>query len=141
LINGQPTAHYDLHPIVRRYAYSRLTNPTATHTQLVSYFEPVPPPERVRTLDDLRPTIELYHHLVHAGRYDEARLIAERAGYVLDLADIHNLLAQLALAEGDRAAAREHAQHAKKYAFCDGPPYSYKVAFDEAERLLGEAAG
>ncbi|MCB0164923.1 MAG: hypothetical protein KDI79_11895 [Anaerolineae bacterium] len=71
-INGQPTAHYDLHPIVRRYAYSRLTDPTATHTQLVIYFEAVPKPERVRSLDDLRPTIELYHHLVHAGRYDEA---------------------------------------------------------------------
>ncbi|MCB0192565.1 MAG: tetratricopeptide repeat protein [Anaerolineae bacterium] len=71
-LNGQPTAHYDLHPIVRRYAYSRLTDPTATHTQLVIYFEAVPEPERVRSLDDLRPTIELYHHLVHAGRYDEA---------------------------------------------------------------------
>ena len=70
---------------------------------------------------------------------EEARLIAERAGYRLNLAEIHNLLAQLALEEGDRAAAREHAQQAKEYAFCDGPPYSYKVAYDEAERLL-EAA-
>jgi tetratricopeptide (TPR) repeat protein len=69
----------------------------------------------------------------------EARLIAERTGYVLDLADIHNLLAQLALDEGDRAVARDHAQQAKNYAFCDGPPYSYKVAYDEAERLLQAA--
>jgi tetratricopeptide (TPR) repeat protein len=419
-INGQPTAHYDLHPIVRRYAYSRLTDPAATHTQLVIYFEAVPQPDRARTIDDLRPTIELYHHLVHAGRYDEAgelyhdrlaeplyfqlgayrqeiellralfpdgedqlprlsqevaqawtlnvlacsyslagqpaaaiplfeqhiairekqgnkeslaiglgnlaymaqiqvgalraaadnlrqsislsheieyrfgeaighqhlgrelayggdwagakteleisfdqftieddshyqcltwahralaallqgqadealaavqealrladkwtrtqypmegdyvrcywllgwaslaqgqletaqthldealhrcrainmvvhepailltqarlavaqkdsvqaktlaeeaRLIAERAGYRLDLADIHNLLAQLALADGNRAAARDHAQQAKEYAFCDGPPYSYQVAYDEAERLLQAALG
>jgi tetratricopeptide (TPR) repeat protein len=76
-IDDQPTAHYDLHPIVRRYAYSRLTDPAATHTQLVSYFEAVPQPDRVRTIDDLRPTIELYHHLVHAGRYDEACRILE----------------------------------------------------------------
>lgn len=71
-INGQPIAHYDLHPIVRRYAYSRLTDPTTTHSQLIIYFEAVPKHEHVRNLDDLAPTIELYHHLVHAERYDEA---------------------------------------------------------------------
>jgi tetratricopeptide (TPR) repeat protein len=35
----------------------------------------VPEPERVESLDDLAPTIELYHHTVGAGRYDEAWLI------------------------------------------------------------------
>ena len=29
-------------------------------------------PERVRTLDDLAPVIELYHHTVRAGQYDAA---------------------------------------------------------------------
>ena len=43
--------------------------------------------------------------------------------------------------DGDRVAAREHAQQAKNYAFCDGPPYSYKVAYDEAEQLLQAALG
>ena len=71
-INGQPTPYYDLHPIVRRYAYSRLTDPTTTHSQLIIYFEAIPKPQRVASLDDLQPTIELYYHLVHAGRYDEA---------------------------------------------------------------------
>ena len=68
----------------------------------------------------------------------EAQLIAERAGYVLYLADIHNFLAQLALDENDKESARKHAAQAKEYAYCDGPPYAYKVAYDEAERLLAE---
>lgn len=67
---------------------------------------------------------------------EEARLIAERAGYKLDLADIHNLLAQLALDTGDRLASRTHAQRAHDYAYCDGPPYAYQSALDEAQRLL-----
>jgi hypothetical protein len=57
------------------------------------------------------------------------------------LAEIRNLLAQLALDAGDRAAARQHAQQAKDYAFCDGPPYSYQVAYEEAERLLQASLG
>jgi len=68
----------------------------------------------------------------------EAQTIAERAGYVLDLADIHNLLAQLALDAGDRDEARDHARAARDYAWCDGPPYAYQVALDEADRLLGK---
>lgn len=63
---------YDLHPIVRRYAYDRLADPAATHAQLVVYFEAVPEPERVQSLADLAPAIELYHHLARAGKYDEA---------------------------------------------------------------------
>jgi len=65
---------YDLHPIVRRYAYDRLTGGEReeAHRTLRDYFAAVPPPERVRTLDDLAPVIELYHHTVRAGQYDEA---------------------------------------------------------------------
>ncbi len=70
----------------------------------------------------------------------QAVTIAQRAGYVLDLADCHNHLAHLALDAGDTAAARSearaHAQTARDYAFCDGPPYAYQSALDEAERLI-----
>lgn len=66
----------------------------------------------------------------------QALTIAERSGYVLDLADIHNHFALLALDVGDNAAARHHAQTAHGYAFCDGPPYAYQSALDEAERIL-----
>lgn len=75
LEDGQTDTRYDLHPIVRRYAYDRLADRGATHTQLVVYFEAVPQPQRITSLDDLAPAIELHHHLTRAGRYDEARTL------------------------------------------------------------------
>ena len=50
---------------------------------------------------------------------------------------MHLLLAELALDAGDKAAALEHAKEARKLAYCDGPPdYTYKVAYEEAGRML-----
>jgi tetratricopeptide (TPR) repeat protein len=68
---------FDLHPIVRRYAYDRLGAPdrAAAHTRLRDYFAAVPPPEEVTRLEDLAPVIELYHHTVRAGQLDEARTL------------------------------------------------------------------
>jgi tetratricopeptide (TPR) repeat protein len=65
---------FDLHPIVRRYAYDRLAGPdrAAAHTRLRDYFAAVPKPEKVTRLEDLAPVIELYHHTVCAGQFDEA---------------------------------------------------------------------
>jgi tetratricopeptide (TPR) repeat protein len=65
---------YDLHPIVRRFAYDRLTaaDRRGAHERLVNYFEAVPKIEKVQTLEDLAPVIELYHHMVRAGKLDEA---------------------------------------------------------------------
>jgi len=65
---------YDLHPIVRRYAYERLTLPerTRVHKGLANYFEAVPKPEKAEKLEDLALVIELYHHTVRAGKLDEA---------------------------------------------------------------------
>ena len=65
---------FDLHPIVRRYAYDRMGTEerSSTHGQLRDYFAAVPGVERVTTVDDLAPVIELYHHMVRAGQYDEA---------------------------------------------------------------------
>jgi tetratricopeptide (TPR) repeat protein len=69
------TDRYDLHPLVRRYAYDRLSDKTATHTRLRDYFAamPVPDVKKVQSLEDLLPAIELYHHTARAGLYDEAR--------------------------------------------------------------------
>ena len=66
--------HYDLHPVVRQYAYDRLGDKEGVHTRLRDYFATVPTPDQatVESLDDLAPVIELYHHTVRAGRYDEA---------------------------------------------------------------------
>ncbi len=73
LHHDRQTHRYDLHPIVRRYAYDRLggAEREAAHGQLRDYFAAVPPPERVQRLEDLAPVIELYHHTVRAGLYDE----------------------------------------------------------------------
>jgi tetratricopeptide (TPR) repeat protein len=68
------TNRFDLHPIVRRYAYDRLGGDARgeTHARLRDYFAAIPPPDKPQTLDDLAPVIELYHHTLAAGRYDEA---------------------------------------------------------------------
>jgi len=75
LSRQEGTGHYDLHPVVRRYAYDRLADKEGTHTRLRDYFAAVPEPEQVESLDDLAPTIELYHHTVRAGRHDEAWIL------------------------------------------------------------------
>ena len=66
-------------PIVRKYAYARLAKPAATHAQLASYFNDVPRPEQVRSIADLQPTIELYHHLVRASLTRHAVLFYDLA--------------------------------------------------------------
>ncbi len=72
--NQLPLTNYDLHPIVRRYAYDRLAAPdrATAHTRLRDYFDAVPKPDKPQKLEDLAPLIELYHHTVRAGRLDEA---------------------------------------------------------------------
>jgi hypothetical protein len=42
----------------------------------------------------------------------------------------------MAFAEGETAKVRKYAKMAKERAFCDGPPYCYKKALDEAEEKL-----
>jgi tetratricopeptide (TPR) repeat protein len=70
----------------------------------------------------------------------EALVITERSGYVLQGADVNLFLAELALTlpspDYGRGKARAYAETALKLATCDGPPYYYKVAYEEAERML-----
>jgi len=72
LLRDAESNKYDLHPIVRRYCYDRLLDKKGVHSELRDYFASVPKPEKVESLDDLAPVIELYHHTVNSGRYDEA---------------------------------------------------------------------
>ena len=39
---------------------------------------------------------------------------------------------------GTKEMAGKYAEEALGQATCDGPPYYYKVAYEEAERLLGK---
>ncbi|MBK9600412.1 MAG: tetratricopeptide repeat protein [Anaerolineales bacterium] len=67
----------------------------------------------------------------------EALVITERSGYVLQGADVNLFLAQYALEqEKDKVKAKEYAESALKLAYCDGPPYYYKVAYEEAVAML-----
>ena len=100
-------------------------------------------------LVDLEPSILLawarWHHgggdRTQARRFAEDALrIADRCEYRLNQTEIQNFMARLALDSGQPAEARDQAQKAKDYAYCDGPPHYYKPAHEEAERLLAEAA-
>jgi len=65
----------DSHPLVRQYAYGRLEHKEAAHERLVAYFRPLAEKidtESADSLADLAPVIELYHHTVRAGQFDEA---------------------------------------------------------------------
>ena len=62
----------DMHPIVRRYCYDRLSGKKRVHSQLMDYFASIPAPEKIESVDDLTPVIELYYHTVRAGRFDKA---------------------------------------------------------------------
>jgi tetratricopeptide (TPR) repeat protein len=66
--------HYDLHPIVRKYAYDRLADKDGVHNRLRSYLATMPTlaAMNVENVEDLAPQIELYHHTVHAGKYEDA---------------------------------------------------------------------
>lgn len=71
------TQRYDMHPIVRHYAYDHFTDEKRrkeAHVQLAMYFVDVMlmTNNKVKTLEDLAPVIELYHHMVRAGNFDEA---------------------------------------------------------------------
>ncbi|MGD0551625.1 MAG: DUF4062 domain-containing protein [Sedimentisphaerales bacterium] len=72
LFRQEDNIRYDLHPIVRQYAYERLGDKTATHTALKNYFAAIPKPKKIETLDDLQPAIELFHHTIRSGAYEDA---------------------------------------------------------------------
>lgn len=65
---------YTLHPLIRHYAYARLTEKEALHTRLRDYFatQPALTVEHVQSPTDLVPVMELYHHTARAGQYDNA---------------------------------------------------------------------
>ncbi|MCK4736717.1 MAG: DUF4062 domain-containing protein [Methanophagales archaeon] len=84
LFRDEKSNKFDLHPIVRRYCYDRLKDKEGVHFVLGDYFAYMPAPEKIESVDDLAPVIELYHHTVRAGRYDDAMdLFYNRLDYEL----------------------------------------------------------
>ena len=121
------------------WAYTALGETTAAEPHLN---EALTRCRRINMID-CEPSILLALARLHQDRETalKALAIADRCEYRLNQAEIHNFLARLALDSGKPAEARGHAQKAKDYAYCDGPPHYYKPAYEEAERLLGEAGG
>jgi hypothetical protein len=88
-------------------------------------------------LDFARLRYDLQNYEEARSLADEALTITERCEYVLQGADVNLFLAQYTLEqENDKVKAKEYAETALKLAYCDGPPYYYKVAYHEAERML-----
>jgi hypothetical protein len=69
---------------------------------------------------------------------DDAQVLAERCGYRLKLAEIHNFRARMAMDASDKARARAEARRARDFALCDGDPYCYRPALDEAGAILAD---
>jgi tetratricopeptide (TPR) repeat protein len=69
-------------------------------------------------------------------RLDEVWEAAERGPYPPRQADAYNVLADIALAEGDRPAAIDAATKAYRAAWCDGPPYAYHWGLIKAKAHL-----
>lgn len=67
---------------------------------------------------------------------ESALAIATRCEYRLEQAEVYNFLARLSLEKGDKALTHQYAQFARERAWCDGPPYCYQVALEEAHLLL-----
>ena len=72
LLYEERSEQFDLHPIMRSFLYDRLTTKDHVHEQAVQYFQAFPKVGNVIRLEDLAPVIELYHHLIGAGKFDEA---------------------------------------------------------------------
>jgi transcriptional regulator with XRE-family HTH domain/tetratricopeptide (TPR) repeat protein len=75
----------------------------------------------------------------HAKEFaSEALAIVNRSEYRVLRADVYNLLARLEWESGNRQGAVSYAEAALQDALCDGSPYCYLPALEEAKRLLEE---
>jgi tetratricopeptide (TPR) repeat protein len=92
---------------------------------------------------ELRALIAIAELEFQRGRFAEARAhlddvweAADRGPYPLRQADAYNVLAAIAIAEGNKPAAIEAAIKAYKTAWCDGPPYAYHWGLKKAKVQL-----
>ncbi len=72
----RPANRYDLHPVVRGYAFERLEGRDRhkTFSHIRDHFERLPPEDMksIEEVSELRRTIEIYHALIGSGNLDEA---------------------------------------------------------------------
>lgn len=72
LFIDRSAGRFSLHPVIKLYAYARLTAKREVHELLSSYFERFPVPESVSGVEDLSTLIECYDHTLRSGRPDDA---------------------------------------------------------------------
>jgi tetratricopeptide (TPR) repeat protein len=70
---------FDMHPLVRAYAYDRLVDPMDAHARLREHFASIPAPgkDAIRSIEDLSSIIERFHHTVNSGQPDDAWALYE----------------------------------------------------------------
>ena len=78
---------YDLHPIIRAYAYEQLedTDRIQANDRVRDHFQALPPEDlvRVSSVEDLTQTITIFRALIGAGRFAEASTLWPSFGNVL----------------------------------------------------------
>jgi hypothetical protein len=109
---------YDLHPIIRRYAYGRLQKKIEVHSILRDNFLKVYRQRKINvskiaSLDELNPIIELYYHTAQMGLFNKAfkiyydclnKPLYYRFGAYLVVAELLNVLV---IAKGGERAINE----------------------------------
>ena len=70
--HNRERGNYDMHQVVREYAYRLLDNKVGIHKQLRDYYNSIAESEKTQDRRDLKEIIELFHHTVNAGLFDEA---------------------------------------------------------------------
>jgi hypothetical protein len=74
LLFNKDNKHFDLHPIVQRYAYEKLSDKNTIHERLRNYFIDNLSIEEVKSLEDINQLIEIYYHTARAGLYEGASM-------------------------------------------------------------------
>lgn len=72
LLTNRNGRQFDLHPIVRLYAYSRLLDKSGTANRIGDFFGSIVRSASVTTLEQAEPIFEICYQYARAGRYDEA---------------------------------------------------------------------
>lgn len=81
LLREERRRQFDLHPVVRRYAYERLVNKQSIHHDLSTYFESFATAGQAQDRSQLEPLIELFHQLVASGNHSRALQVLRQRIY------------------------------------------------------------
>ncbi len=72
ILHNEHSQLFDFHPIMRSYLYNTLTGKDNVHQLAADYFNRIPQKDKVISLTDLEPVIELFHHLIRGNNFAQA---------------------------------------------------------------------